>query len=144
MWKKSLLGEPNIEVSAPKLRRGNRKRQKELLAHRSSSLVESTIEDALKKLKDPEVLTLSLEDLEYLLDYFDTSHANWHVLRGLPKKLASYKDLLVMTYELDESGLEYLQDYCLLGIKEDGYEFIDYSIGSQIHIDCVWTLRWVV
>lgn len=124
-WKKSLLGEPNIEAFAPKLRRGNRKRQKELLAHKPSSSVESTVDDALKKLKDPEVLILSLEDLECLLDYFDTSHANWHVLRGLPKRLAPYKDLLVMTYELDESGLEFLQDYCLLGVKEDGYELIN-------------------
>jgi len=140
--KKLLLCETNIENFAPKIRQANKKRVKELLEHKSVISVESTIEDALNRLKDPEMLVLTFEDLKYLLEYYDTAYANWHAGYGLPKKLVGCSDLLVMTYEVSSpnSG-EYLQDYCLLGIKENGYYSPSHLIENQIHIDCIWMLH---
>eukprot|EP00826_Nyctotherus_ovalis_P023254 TRINITY_DN17889_c0_g1_i1.p1 TRINITY_DN17889_c0_g1~~TRINITY_DN17889_c0_g1_i1.p1 ORF type:complete len:158 (+),score=11.24 TRINITY_DN17889_c0_g1_i1:341-814(+) len=134
--KSLIVEEPVVSLKQP-----SKQRLKNLLDHKplSNSSHKTAFDDAINKLKSPDVLLLSVEDLSFILDYYDTSLTDWHIDRGLPKELASSKDLIVLTHENPLPGInKHLQDFCTLGLNENGYCTLT-QLENRMHTAFTWT-----
>ncbi len=128
-WTNVLLGCEPASSSPPPPHRGKaRKRAKELLAgpHASAESaadrMQTELEAAATRLEDPAVDLLGADDLNEVLEFFDSAYADWHTARGLPKQFGSQMDVLAITQRnRAASQHDYFQEFSLLGLKESGY-----------------------
>ena len=63
---------------------------------------------------------IKIRDLIYILEYFDSSGINWHVLRGLPSTYDKTSDIIVIS-SLNKGPKGYLQEFHVFGTTEEGY-----------------------
>jgi len=82
----------------------------------------NTIEDAIKRIQEPNMLIITLENLKELLEFFESGTMEWHTMRGLPKELIGKKDVMSFAQKNQIPGYyEYFIEYCVFGLKENGY-----------------------
>ena len=126
-WAGLLLG-TNIDkpISALKARIPSKKRAQELLqvhsSSNSASAAQNLLEDCFKRFKEKEVLVISIEGLDEVLELYEASHPDWHVSRGLPAELATRNDIVVITQKNPlPNSKEHFQEHCVFGFTDAGY-----------------------